>query len=516
MASSINKQDPRYPVLRRGKNARFPRTDADAAARIEVCESAADAVAVLQQVVSAGLRPTIRSGGHCYEDFVVNNPNGVILDVSMLNGTSAAPGGRSGYQVGPGAVLGAVYTELYRKYNVTIPGGSCYSVAAGGHLTGGGYGLLTRLQGLTVDLITGVDVLTVEANGKVISRHVDRQHDPDLFRALRGSGGGNYGLITNLYFDHLPAAPRTLSSAGVSFPWDTMTEDKFIHIAQTYGEYFETRGKDPDTWPMFTFMGLTHQGPNGRIGVSATWHDMDGKNDLSVPTEFLDRFLKCGDAASLDKAPVNAHHADTTSGRAPEQSPCVAGQHRYTTSPWIDATIGNGGGAGANGNTRGKYKSCYMKKNFTTAELRCMYKHLTRDIPDINTSCIIAVDSYGGAVNRPHLADETAIPQRASVMKLQYQMYWQNPDEDEARFKYFDELYTDVYSASVDVAHAGTPFHNDLYEGCYINYPDLDMTRYAFWPELYYGDAGLYPFLQGVKKRYDPNNIFHHSMAVRA
>ena len=101
-------------------------------------------------------------------------------------------------------------------------------------------------------------------------------------------------------------------------------------------------------------------------------------------------------------------------------------------------------------------------------------------------------------------------------MKLQYQMYWQNADEDAARLKYFDDMYTDIYSANVTDKHAGTPFHGAYYEGCYINYPDADMTKYKFWPELYYGTGGLYPFLQAAKKKYDPNNIFHNSMAVRA
>ncbi|MCU1323344.1 MAG: Berberine/berberine domain protein [Acidobacteriaceae bacterium] len=513
MISTVDKQDPRYPVMRRGKNARFPHADSDAVSRIEVCESVADVTEVLQHTVSAGLRPTVRSGGHCYEDFVVNNPNGVLIDVSLLDHTTAAAGGKSGYQIGPGAVLGVVYTELYRKYNVTVPGGTCYSVAAGGHLSGGGYGLLTRLHGLSVDWITGFDILTVEANGKVIRRHVDRQHEPDLFRALRGSGGGNYGVITNFYFDRLPTAPQTLSTAGVSFPWETMTEEKFVHIVQTYGTYFEGRGQEPDTWPMFTFMGLTHKGPNGRIYISASWHDLDGKNDLSVPNEFLDLFLKCGDASAVDEALLTSHQIPT--GRPPEPSPCIAGKHRYTTGPWLDATVGGNGGAGANGTTRGKYKSCYMKKNFTPDELHRIYAQLTRDIPGMNPGGIIAVDSYGGAVNKAHLADETAMPQRASIMKLQYQMYWQNPAEDEARLKYFDELYTDIYSANVDASHAGTPFHNEYYEGCYINYPDADMIRYPFWPELYYGQKGLYPFLQKVKKKYDPNNIFHHGMAIR-
>jgi FAD/FMN-containing dehydrogenase len=46
-----------------------------------------------------------------------------------------------------------------------------------------------------------------------------------------------------------------------------------------------------------------------------------------------------------------------------------------------------------------------------------------------------------------------------------------------------------------------------------MNYPDADMLRYPFWPQLYYGD--LYPFLQKIKDQYDPHNIFHSSMSIR-
>ena len=41
-----------------------------------------------------------------------------------------------------------------------------------------------------------------------------------------------------------------------------------------------------------------------------------------------------------------------------------------------------------------------MKQNFTTEELKRMYAWLTRDIPNVNTGCVIAVDSYGGAANK--------------------------------------------------------------------------------------------------------------------
>src|SRR6195952_4046228 len=141
MATIVDRQDPRFRVAHRGRNQRFPSAETDAAGRVEYCVTPDDAAVALQKVLDAGMRPTVRSGGHCYEDFVVNNPNGAILDVSMLDEVTSAPGGHGPYRVGPGAMLGSVYMQLYRKYNLTIPGGSCYSVAAGGHLSGGGYGL---------------------------------------------------------------------------------------------------------------------------------------------------------------------------------------------------------------------------------------------------------------------------------------------------------------------------------------------------------------------------------------
>ena len=183
---------------------------------------------------------------------------------------------------------------------------------------------------------------------------------------------------------------------------------------------------------------------------------------------------------------------------------------------WLDATVGGGSGGGET--QRAKYKSAYMKKNFTTDEAKCIYKHLTRTIPGVELNgSVLSVDSYGGATNRPALANETSIWQRASIMKLQYMSYWHRTEEDAGRLDWIRQFYSDVYAgANVSKAFAGTPYPGDYYEGCYINYPDRDMLSYTFWPQLYYGENGLYPMLQTVKRRYDPNNVFHHAMSIRA
>src|ERR1700759_3631500 len=161
MAITVTSQDSRYPTLKRSRNLRLPASETDFASRIELCESSSDAAETLQKIINSGMRPTIRSGGHCYEDFVVNNPGGVLLDLSLLNSVSQ-PGDGTRHRISPGQQLGEVYIELYKRRGVTIPAGSCYNVGAGGHITGGGYGVLSRLHGLTVDWVSAVEILTVD------------------------------------------------------------------------------------------------------------------------------------------------------------------------------------------------------------------------------------------------------------------------------------------------------------------------------------------------------------------
>jgi hypothetical protein len=158
-----------------------------------------------------------------------------------------------------------------------------------------------------------------------------------------------------------------------------------------------------------------------------------------------------------------------------------------------------------------------MKRNFTSAEIACLYKHLTLIMPGVDLSrSTVSADSYGGATNKKNLVDTTSIPQRASVMKLQFLTYWMRPEEDAAHLQWIRELFSELYSGpDADPKHKETPYWNDRYEGCYINYPDQDMLAYPFWQELYYGEGGLVPALKQVKQRYDPNNIFHHAMSVR-
>ena len=321
MAVHIEAQDPRFRSVLKGHNLRWPASPADAVHSIDFCEDSGDVISALQRVVNEGRRPTVRSGGHCYEDFVANNPGGALLDLSLMT-AGHSPGDPGRYRISAGQQLGDTYLNLYKRYGVTIPAGSCYTVGAGGHITGGGYGLLSRLHGVTVDWLSAVDIVTIDSHGKALLLRAGKSQHPDLFRACRGAGGGNFGVITSYYFDQLPNAPQEVVTGGVSFDWDSMSETRFVDILSKFGDYWATRGKQEDTWGLFSILNLSHRS-GGFLHLSFQFCNPDGTcRDLAVINEFLDRFEDCG--GSPEHLSIQAEKIGPN--KNPASMPCN-GQH---------------------------------------------------------------------------------------------------------------------------------------------------------------------------------------------
>ncbi|MBE2317774.1 FAD-binding oxidoreductase [Solirubrobacter sp. CPCC 204708] len=124
-----------------------------------------------------------RSGGHGYSGNSTSR-SAVVVDLDRLDQIRFSDGIAT---LGPGARLGDVYARLAAR-GVTIPAGSCPTVAVGGLVLGGGMGLAGRAMGLTCDRVRSFDI--VDAEGR--RRRVD---DGALFWALRG-GGGSFAIVT--------------------------------------------------------------------------------------------------------------------------------------------------------------------------------------------------------------------------------------------------------------------------------------------------------------------------------
>jgi FAD/FMN-containing dehydrogenase len=81
------------------------------------------------------------------------------------------------------------------KQGVVVVGGAALTVgAAGGYSLSGGHGALSPMYGLAVDNILEVDV--VIADGTLLT--ANECTNTDLFWALRGGGGGTFGVVTRM------------------------------------------------------------------------------------------------------------------------------------------------------------------------------------------------------------------------------------------------------------------------------------------------------------------------------
>ncbi|KAJ7590278.1 FAD-binding domain-containing protein [Mycena floridula] len=92
-------------------------------------------------------------------------------------------------------IAGVQFADLLTfadEKKMTIPTGGCSSIgAAGGYVPGGGHSLLSNVFGLGVDRILEYEVVTPQGDHIVVN---ECSH-PDLFWALRGGGGGTFGVI---------------------------------------------------------------------------------------------------------------------------------------------------------------------------------------------------------------------------------------------------------------------------------------------------------------------------------
>jgi FAD/FMN-containing dehydrogenase len=169
-------------------------------AAVVACRSEGDVSEALRFAASAGLPVAPRSGGHCFAGR--SSTDGIVIDVGPLDGV-VLDGGRA--RIGAGARLGRVY-DLLTAEGVAIPAGCGPDVGIAGLTLGGGLGILGRRHGLTCDRLVAARV--VLADGPVVD--VDEDHEAELLWALRGAGGGQFGVVTEFVFDPVPAPAATV------------------------------------------------------------------------------------------------------------------------------------------------------------------------------------------------------------------------------------------------------------------------------------------------------------------
>lgn len=154
--------------------------------------------------------------------------------------------------------------------------------------------------------------------------------------------------------------------------------------------------------------------------------------------------------------------------------------------------------------------------------LQAIWNTLTWNDPNkYLTQSLIQIQSFGGQINEASAAvrRESSVAQRSSYLKWQPQCYWRDASAvlDKAHADWIQGLYFAAFAND-----GGVPL-NAQFEGCYINYPDLDMVfnggdpsqpRNPQWYAIFFPDSTVESRLRQTKQRWDPLNVFRNEMSV--
>ena len=271
--------DPTYDLLRQPFNARVTAKPA-AVAR---CVSELDVVRCVQFAKKNKVAVTCRSGGHGAEGYC-SVDNELMIDQSAMQQVRVDTENNV-VHVGAGATWGQVDIATYPR-GLATPGGGCVEVGVAGLTQGGGFGPIARTHGLTLDNLVSVRIVTSRDEKAIV---VDAKNEPELFWAIRGGGGGNFGAITELTYTLYPIG-RALLGGMLIYTWAQAKQ-----VFQFYREWMNSGTDDHrlTMLPMFFFMG----GNQPAAGISLFYN-----GDPDVGLAYVEKILK--DAGMPD--PVNA------------------------------------------------------------------------------------------------------------------------------------------------------------------------------------------------------------------
>jgi hypothetical protein len=170
-----------------------------------------DAQVAVRQARQTGRGFALRSGGHCFEG--LSQHRETVIDLGGLAHLRWT--GTDRISIGPGVRLGDV-NGFTGPHNMMLPAGYCQTVGIGGHIGGGGIGLLSRQYGLASDHLVSARVVLADASIVTASA----QSHSDLFWALRGGGSGSFGIVTDFSFKLRPVS----QAIYVQFFWEFSPE----------------------------------------------------------------------------------------------------------------------------------------------------------------------------------------------------------------------------------------------------------------------------------------------------
>ena len=436
--------DSDYDIFRQNVNRRFvffPWV-------IAMCKTERQVRNALMKAIKYRIPLCIRSGAHCYEPYSLCD--GMIIDQSRRTGIKIDKK-RQVVTIQSGCLLGPTAYEL-SKEGLAIASGTCANVGITGLALGGGVGFISRAFGLVSDNL--VELTMIDAEGKQLI--VNEKQHPDLFWALQGAGGGNFGIVTSLTLKTHPITNVYI----LELRWSA---DRLSEVLTRWLEWGPEADRDLTTELDVYAINKSNPLPILITGVY-----------IGKCKDDLEEILK----PLFDLDPLEVKIWPTS----------YIESIRHFTYQRFPAPFF-------------KNKSTYVKSilpgNIANVVIKFMRKAGPNDRLEFN--------GLGGAYDDKK-PDETAYPHRGMLAWIQWICRWgansdntknADPWEDynkaPEKFKWLFSFYNEF-----------TKEAGETIKGAYVNCPESELED---WAPKYYGNN--LPRLLKIKKKWDPNNVFN-------
>jgi hypothetical protein len=274
---------------------------------------------------------------------------------------------------------------------------------------------------------------------------------PDLLWALRGGGGGNFGIVTRLVFRTHP----TSDVATYSMEWPWTDAHRVIQAWQAFAPHA------PDGF--FSVLNLSAAaGSNAAPQITSGGQLYGSEQALR---SLLDPLVNAGTPTRLT----------------------------IRSRTFLEAVHYWAGGA--SGRATFGAKSNIANRPLTAAGIDALIRQLELRHATGTGSGVVLLDTWGGAISRVPKAN-TAFVHRDALFSFQHLAYWNSGAAAAPNAAWLEHTWS-----------ALRPYVSPF---AYQNYIDPALPN---WQHAYYGSN--LPRLQKLKRKYDPHNFFHFRQSIR-
>lgn len=243
------------------------------------------------------LRLVIKGGGHSYHG-TSNAADSLLIwtrpmdDITMHSafvpqGCESTLRPQPAVTLGSGTIWMQAYDAVTTRSAKYVQGGGCTTVGVAGLIQSGGFGSFSKRYGLAAGGLLEAEIVT--ADGKI--RVANSCINPDLFWALKGGGGGDYGVVSRVTL-RLHDLPEFFGVAN--FTIKAMSDNAYRRLIREFVSFYREHLFN-EHWGE-----QVHVNPDNTLDIRMVSHGLDTEQAKKIWRPFLDFVARSPQAYSLE------------------------------------------------------------------------------------------------------------------------------------------------------------------------------------------------------------------------